>query len=59
MLPLELYLEIEREGHDVNLNHVKDDASVEYIIPNQSVLCEWDNIHHKAIFDAFNAALDY
>jgi hypothetical protein len=59
VIPLEMYLEVEREGREISLNIVKEESSVEYIQPNDSVICEWENIHHKAIFDALNTALDY
>ena len=60
IIPLEMYLEVEREGREISLNIIKEESSVvEYIQPNDSVICEWENIHHKAIFDALNTALDY
>jgi hypothetical protein len=59
VIPLEMYLEVEREGREISLNIIKEESSVEYIQPNDSVICEWENIHHKVIFDAFNTALDY
>lgn len=59
VIPLEMYLEVEREGREISLNIIKEESGVEYIQPNDSVICEWENIHHKAIFDALNTALDY
>ena len=59
VIPLEMYLEVEREGREIGLNVIKEEPSIEYIQPNDSVICEWENIHHKAIFDALNTALDY
>lgn len=59
VIPLEMYLEVEREGREISLNIIKEESSVEYIQPNDSVICEWENIHHKAIFDALNTVLDY
>lgn len=59
VIPLEMYLEVEKECREVGLNVIKEEPSIEYIQPNDSVICEWENIHHKAIFDALNTALDY
>jgi hypothetical protein len=67
VLPVDLYLEIERNKLSVQMADLSGDETIqtdvetngpEQPIENKSILAEWENIHNKVIFDAVNEALD-
>lgn len=59
VLPVDLYLDLERNKQQVQKNDLPPLEGFEYEEPeNRSMMAEWENIHNKVIFDAINEGLD-
>ncbi|CAI2367226.1 unnamed protein product [Moneuplotes crassus] len=63
ILPVELYLEIEKQGKEKQNKEAKkciEDplADLENSDDEDSIMADWENIHNKVIFDCVNEVLD-
>ena len=61
VLPVNMYLEIEKNKQEILLEDITEYKRVNYEIEEpetKTILAEWENIHNKVLFDAINESLD-